>query len=153
MTCCLIQYSSLYKRMDVAPNGNLKSDISCKGKPHILKSLAFSFIYVIYLFFSLLLRLTELQKLGRQAKMQSTSKITLARHSKTHAIKTSNTALIIMFPIVPFHQGFQSQMYHSAVMLWTTLTLMAASLPPFPLLTCAPNSNWIWWTIILPPNL
>lgn len=106
------------------PNGKVKSDVSCEGKPHILKSLAFSFFYVFYLLF-LLLRLAELERIGREAKTQSTSKITLAQQSKLHPIKTLNSMLIIMFPIVPFHQGFQSQIYNSSIMLWTFLILIA----------------------------
>jgi hypothetical protein len=33
--------------------------------------------------------------------------------------------LIIMFPIVPFHQGFQSQIHNSSIMLWTVIILIA----------------------------
>jgi hypothetical protein len=66
---------------------------------------------------SFLPRLAELSRIGREVKRQSTSKLILAEHSKLHPIKTLNSMLIIMFPIVPFHQGFQSQIYNSSIML------------------------------------
>lgn len=64
--------------------------------------------------------------------MQSTSKIALAQQSKMHPIKTLNSMLIIMFPLVPFHQGFQSQIYNSSIMLWTSLILIAGKSSPLP---------------------
>lgn len=74
--------------------------------------------------------------------MQSTSNITLAGHSKTHAIKTSNTVLIIMFPIVPFHQGFQTKctFLRDALHISNSDGRKPSSLP---LLTCAQSSNCI----------
>lgn len=66
--------------------------------------------------------------------MQSTSKITLAQHSKMHPIKILNTMLIIMFPTVPFYQAFQSQIDNSLIMLQVSLILIASkssSLSPF----------------------
>lgn len=110
--------------MYVCVNEKLKSDASSEGKPHILKSLASSFFHVMYLLF-LLPRLAELSRIGREVKRQSTSKLILAQHSKLHPIKTLNSMLIIMFPIVPFHQGFQSQIYNSSIMLYTFIILIA----------------------------
>lgn len=80
--------------------------------------------------------------------MQWTSKIILAQHSNTHPIKPLNTGLIIMFPIVPFHQGFQSQIYNSSIKIWASLILIASKASiPFSFLCCGQSSNWIWWTI------
>ena len=100
------------------------------------------FLHMQSISFSLLLRQTEFQRI-RQGKMQSASKITLAQHGETHPIKTLNTVLIIMFPIEPFYQGLQSQIYSFSVLLWTSLIL--ASLPPFPLLNLCSKFclNWM----------
>lgn len=98
--------------------------MSSEGKPHILKSLAFLFFHVMYLLF-VLPRLAEHARIEREVKRQSTSKLILAQHRKLHPIKTLNSMLIIMFPIVPFHQGFQSQIYNSSIMLQTFIILIA----------------------------